>query len=472
MTRFPIRARVTAAFAASTALVLAATAAVAYHHVRADLDAEINAALHARADALAALARRSPMLSRPDPGTLDDRPGSFAQLLDRDGRLLDALGEQRAPALSGADARRARHGVVVVDRRNAVGEAPARILAEPVAGGRRAAVVVAGESLEARDEALGDLLAAVVAGGTLALLIASAIGYRVAGAGLAPLTALSRRAGDVSLRGDSAGFPLPAARDEVRRLGEALNDMLARLRRTSDRERGFVADAAGGMHMPIAVVRAELEGALRAGDCPPPVREALEAALAECERLTRFADDVLLAARSGEDALPPRRFTLDAGALLAGVRDDHAERARRAGRRIVVDAPAGAVVAGDPERLRQALGALVEHVLLHGDGDVGVRARTGGTGVELAVEDHVEDVRRAPRAARSRGRRAAREDAAGARPLALAREVAEAHGGHVTLVRGRGATVRIWLPAGGEAAGAPGAAARQGGTSPSHAPLG
>ena len=192
--------------------------------------------------------------------------------------------------------------------------------------------MVAGESLEARDEALGDLLAAVVAGGTLALLIASAIGYRVAGAALAPLTALSRRAGDVSLRCVPAGFPLPAARDEVRRLGEALNDMLARLRRTSDRERAFVADAAGGMHMPIAVGMAELEGALRAGDCPPPVREALEAALAEFRRLTRFADDVLLAARSGEDALPPRSFTLDAVALLAGVRDDHAERARRAGR--------------------------------------------------------------------------------------------------------------------------------------------
>ncbi len=90
---------------------------------------------------------------------------------------------------------------------------------------------------------------------------------------------MRRRAGEISLEGEEQGplLPLPAARDEVRRLGETLNAMLVRLRRSFERERRFVADASHELRTPIAVIRAELDGALRAGDAGPKVRESRSA---------------------------------------------------------------------------------------------------------------------------------------------------------------------------------------------------
>ena len=89
---------------------------------------------------------------------------------------------------------------------------------------------------------------------------------------------MRRRAAEVSLERDGERLPLPAAHDEIRRLGETLNAMLDRLRDSYERERRFVADASHELRTPLAVIKTELEGALRAGGHEPEVAEALTAA--------------------------------------------------------------------------------------------------------------------------------------------------------------------------------------------------
>src|SRR4029453_18842316 len=115
---------------------------------------------------------------------------------------------------------------------------------------------------------------------------------------------MRRRPAKVSLTHDGERLPLPAAHDEIRRLGETLNDMLDRLRRSFDRERQFVPDASHELRTPVAVVKTELEGALRTGDYGPQVREALVAAIDECDHLVQLAEDLLVLARAGEGQLP------------------------------------------------------------------------------------------------------------------------------------------------------------------------
>ena len=56
------------------------------------------------------------------------------------------------------------------------------------------AIVVVGQSLEDRDEVLAGLIAAFAIGGPLAVLVASLLGYALAGAGLRPVEAMRRRA--------------------------------------------------------------------------------------------------------------------------------------------------------------------------------------------------------------------------------------------------------------------------------------
>ncbi|MFL5974927.1 MAG: HAMP domain-containing protein, partial [Solirubrobacterales bacterium] len=86
------------------------------------------------------------------------------------------------------------------------------------------------------------------------MVVASVIGYLLAGAGLAPVEAMRRRARDVSLTRSGERLPLPIAHDEIRRLGETLNEMLVRLHRSFERERDFVADASHELRTPIAVI--------------------------------------------------------------------------------------------------------------------------------------------------------------------------------------------------------------------------
>ena len=86
-------------------------------------------------------------------------------------------------------------------------------------------------------------MASFAIGGPIAVLLASLLGYSLAAAGLRPVEAMRRRAQGVSLSREAERLPLPAAHDEIYRLGETLNEMLDRLRRSFERERHFVADA-------------------------------------------------------------------------------------------------------------------------------------------------------------------------------------------------------------------------------------
>jgi signal transduction histidine kinase len=262
---------------------------------------------------------------------------------------------------------------------------------------------------------------------------------------------MRRRAEEVSLSDGEEGLPLPEARDEIRRLGETLNEMLERLRRSFERERSFVADASHELRTPVAVIKMEIEAALRAGGHHPQVREALVASLEECDHLGQLAEDLLVVARAGEGVLELHPAPLDAHELLERTRGRFADRASERGRGIRVEAEDGLTVFGDELRLRQALGNLVDNALRHGAGEVKLTARRDGQGVELAVSDDGDGFD--PEFAARAFDRFTRGDVARSSPgtglgLAIVRTIAEAHGGRADAAPGPGASVRIWLPDG------------------------
>ena len=90
MTRVPIRVRVAAAFALAMAVVLAATCWFVYSRVSSHLDGSLNQDLHLRAQDLSALVRHGGSLAAAGGGHLVEPGESYAELLDRRGRVLDA----------------------------------------------------------------------------------------------------------------------------------------------------------------------------------------------------------------------------------------------------------------------------------------------------------------------------------------------------------------------------------------------
>jgi len=434
----PIRARLTVAFAVTTMLMLAIAGLFVYVRLRADLDDAVNEALQARARGFAA-GRSS--------GTGDSDEG-FAQLLAGT-RVVRASGRPRSSALTAAEARRAVHERLLVNRRVPGIEAQARVLALPVHGRAGASAVVVGESLQDRDEALAGVVRSFAVGAPLAVALASILGFGLASAGFRPVEAMRLRATRISLGGDGGRLPLPAAHDEIRRLGETLNAMLDRLRLAFERERRFVADASHELRTPIAVVKAELEAALRTGDHGPETREALQVAMEECEHLVQLAEDLLILARSADGGLPVHRERLNAESILIDVRERARRRARARGREITVDAPDGLSVAADPLRLRQALANLVDNALRHGDGTVALAAQPAGDAVELDVSDNgpgFDPGLRARAFERFSRAQSVRDQRGAGLGLAIVQAIAEAHGGQATILPSRPTTVRIRLP--------------------------
>jgi signal transduction histidine kinase len=429
-------------------LVLAGSGLFVYLRLRGDLDDSVNGTLRARTSAVVPRHSGGPPTTRGV--NFDDPEESFVQVLTPTGRLLQEAGGARGPALSAALIRRAASGQrVLVERRLPGIDGNARVLARRLVSGNRSFVVIAGQSLNDRNEALAGVVKSYAFGGAAAILVASVIGYLLASAGLAPVEAMRRRAREVSLSRGEERLPLPEARDEVRRLGETLNEMLDRLRQSFERERRFVADASHELRTPIAVIKTELEGALRTSDYGPGVRESLVAAVEECDRLVQLAEDLLVIARSSEGELPVRRETIAARPLLEGVRDRFVDRAGQAGRKITIDADGDQQLSADPFRVRQALGNLVDNALRYGAGEIVLRSRRANGGVELDVSDEgsgfAPDIaaRAFDRFARGDGERAQGGAGLG---LSIVRAVAEAHGGEVGIVSGGGATVRVWLP--------------------------
>jgi signal transduction histidine kinase len=213
---------------------------------------------------------------------------------------------------------------------------------------------------------------------TVALLLACLAGYGVATGALRPVEAMRRRAAEISGARAGERLPVPKSADELARLGETLNGMLDRLEAALARERTFVADASHELRTPLAVLKTEIDLALRRGRSAEELRAALESAGEETDRLVQLAEDLLVIARVDQGKLPIRPEDLDVADLLGTV-------AARFG---VTAEDAGALrLRGDRARLEQALGNLVDNAKRHGRGEV----RLSATERDLSVELHVTD---------------------------------------------------------------------------------
>jgi two-component system OmpR family sensor kinase len=366
------------------AVVLVAVGLFVYSRVGSDLDAALNTSLRTRADDLAATAASAAGTDR-DRDRLVARDESLAQVIGPGGEVrYSSPGLGSTPVLSGDELARARRGPLFVDR-DAVArfDEHLRLLAKP-AGDR---VVVVGATREDREEALSSLSDVLLVGLPVALLVAALAAYGVATAALRPVSAMRREAADISRLGSGRRLPVPPGRDELTQLGGTLNEMLDRLERSTERERGFVASASHELRTPLALLRAELELALREGRTPEELRDAVASAASESDRLVQLAEDLLVLARADEGRLPVRPERLDAGELLATTARRFEPRAAEAGRELRVEPADGLALRADRLRAEQALANLVDNALRHGEGAVELRAEPAGEGVRLHVLD-------------------------------------------------------------------------------------
>ena len=313
-------------------------------------------------------------------------------------------------------------------------------------------MLLVGGSLEDRDETAHRFLLALGVVGPAALLLVSLLGYGLATAALRPVESMRLEAGAISASEPGRRLPLPSSRDEIRRLGETLNEMLDRLETALERERSFVADASHELRTPLTLLGIELELALRRPRSEQELEAALRSAANEAARLTRLADDLLLLAATDGSGLPLRREPIATRELLDRIAGRFSSRAHALGRTVTVDAPDALTVDADPLRLEQALGNLIENALRHGHGPVRLTARERGDEVELHVLDAGSGFQPEflPHAFDrfSRGDRARTGDGTGdgtGLGLTIAAAIASAHGGSIRAANCADGGADVWL---------------------------
>ena len=207
------------------------------------------------------------------------------------------------------------------------------------------------------------------------------------GAGLRPL---HRVATEIQQRRPGALEPVATERlpAEITPLVQALNDLLARLARTLDAQRQFVADAAHELRTPLTAVRLQAEMAQRATD-PVERAETLDELRAGLLRASHLVEQLLAMARLDAAPITGSVEPVDLLELAKRVVAEFAPMADDRHLDLGLLPSDAIIVAGDPGELRALLGNLVENALRYtpAGGRVDVQTQRTADKAVLTVSD-------------------------------------------------------------------------------------
>jgi two-component system, OmpR family, sensor kinase len=302
-----------------------------------------------------------------------------------------------------------------------------------------------------------------------ALVLAAIAGYLLTRRSPGPVIAMTEHASRMGTTTLHERLPVPNASDEYGQLATVINGLLARIESAFEQQRRFMADASHELRTPIAIVRGEADIALAMPDRPhDEYREALSVVRAESRRLSRIVHDLFLLARAdaGQQQLQLRQFYLDD--LISDCTRAARSLASRRNMTLTSTVTTEAPVCGDEDLMRQLIlnlldnalkycseGGAVEISLCSGSGSHRVIVRDSGPGIPPDVARHVFDRFYRGDGARARDSAATvrlHDDAHGVGAglgLAIARWVAEAHGGSLVLAQSsqEGSEFVLTLPA-------------------------
>jgi len=337
-------------------------------------------------------------------------------------------------------------------------EGEVRAIALPHRIGRRIAIIGAVHGLHAHRRLLAGVRLSLGLGIPLLLLLSTIGGYLLARKSLQPVADMTNRAAHISATTLHERLPVANPDDELGHLAGVFNDLLARLGAAFEQQRQFIADASHELRTPVAIVSGEAELALSRDErSPDELRAALKTIREEMLALQRIVEDLFLLARAhaGERLLSPAEMYLGelCGETVRSVRS-LAARKQISVRYVGSDE---LPMRGDEMLLRRLFLNLLDNAIKYtpSGGSVLVTAQATGSGYTVDVADTGTGVPAEARARvfdrfyRAQRAREAGELASGAGlGLAIAQWIAMAHGGQLTLERSdsQGSVFRLTLP--------------------------
>lgn len=365
---------------------------------------------------------------------------------------LDAVVTERLDNGGEVDEELLVNGLVGADRvRYQSAEGDVVVVGQPLTGeggllrtrelsdGGRLALSISGDTLSGGvREAITPLVLLGIGLGLAAAIFGFVIARRMA-LPFQDLAGFSRDLGHGRFELDIPRYSVP----EAEAIGSSLRNAGTQLDGLVRREREFAANASHQLRTPITALRLSLEDLTLWPETPPEVGAEIERGLGELDRLSGAIDELLDLARGRRiDA----QQTIDVAALVAA----SAGRWRRqladeGGRSLVVtsDGPVRTRVAVGP--VEQVLDVLVDNARVHGRGTITLATSDEGTHLEVVVGDEGE--RRIGPEVFQRGVSSRAVSEGHGIGLAVAAELAEVCGGHLSLDTSHPTTrFVLWLP--------------------------
>ncbi len=251
-----------------------------------------------------------------------------------------------------------------------------------------AALVQAGLLRIIREQIAKDRQQVLIAGAIALAVIAAAaaaIGWLIAGRVLRPLSTITAAARRISASSLHERLALPGPDNELKELGDTLDNLLARLEASFDAQRHFAASASHELRTPLTRERTLIQVTLAdpaatAGTWQAVGRELL-ASNSEQERLIEGLL-TLASSEAGSGEREPTDLAAITGAALAA--------ARPAISRLRLHVSEGiqpAVLDGDPLLVQQLVSNLIDNAVRHNipDGDIQVTTNTSRADAVLSV---------------------------------------------------------------------------------------
>jgi heavy metal sensor kinase len=306
--------------------------------------------------------------------------------------------------------------------------------------------VIANESLQPIEAELRSLTESFLITVPICLLLAAAGGYFLARKSLRPVLEMSRTAEQISSRNLDQRLTVVNPNDELGFLADTFNRLFGRLQESFRQQRQFMADASHELRTPVSVALTATQVSLRSpSQTTQDFRETLEVVESQMLRLRRVVEDMFILAQADTGVYQPTmtRFYLDevlsesvrAARVLANARGVQVE---------VAHLSPESMYEGDEGLLRQLLLILLDNAvkftLSGGQIRVSLTAKEdrytvcvadSGCGIAASDQPHIFD--RFYRADKSRSRREPGAGGGAGLGLAIAKWVAELHGGTIRL---------------------------------------
>ncbi|MBV8726256.1 MAG: HAMP domain-containing histidine kinase [Candidatus Eremiobacteraeota bacterium] len=360
------------------------------------------------------------------------------------------MGSMSFPAATGLDA---KHGAAYRTVRLTRGEC---LVEDPLfsEGGSRKFIIHVGEPLDQLNETFArtrETIAIIIA---LAIIAVIFLSVALAGRATRPLGELALAMREIGSDRLNRRLKWKRRDDEIGRLAETFDDMLARLEEAFARERRFISDASHELKTPLTSINANAQMLRRWGTTDEHVRrESLEMIAQETASLANLVNGMLtLAKAESEDNVPKEPVLVQQAAQeainSAGV------RASEKGLALELHSDGEATVLGDPNLLRQMIANLIDNAIKFTDqGRIEVNVKRDDsqcvievcdTGAGIAPHELPYIFDRFYRADKSRNRSVPGTGLG----LAIVRSIARAHGGSVSAeaVPSGGTCLRVSLP--------------------------